>query len=77
MCGKSLPSRCKMGWPRLHDVKGILRVGLTGDHIRTITERGTSREVLQNALTAKSVNVREIAPGEPTLEDVFLSLARS
>jgi ABC-2 type transport system ATP-binding protein len=64
------------GLAALHDVKGILRVGLTGDHIRTITERGTSREVLQNALGTKGVSVREIAPGEPTLEDVFLSLAR-
>jgi ABC-2 type transport system ATP-binding protein len=64
------------GLAALHDVKGVLRVGLTGDHIRTITERGTSREVLQNALDAKGVSVREITPGEPTLEDVFLSLAR-
>jgi ABC-2 type transport system ATP-binding protein len=64
------------GLAALHDVKGVLRVGLTGDHIRTITERGTSREVLQNALGIKGVSVREITPGEPTLEDVFLSLAR-
>ena len=65
------------GLAALHDVHGILRVGLAGDHIRTITERGTSSDVLRGALNTRRVNVREIARGEPTLEDVFLSLARS
>ena len=64
------------GLAALHDVRGVLRVGLTGDHIRTITERGIKSDALRNALDAKGVTVREIAPGEPTLEDVFLSLAR-
>ena len=64
------------GLAALHDVNGVLRVGLTGDHIRTITERGVQAEALRNALDAKGVTVREIVPGEPTLEDVFLSLAR-
>jgi len=64
------------GLAALHDVNGVLRVGLTGDHIRTITERGVKADALRNALDAKGVTVREIAPGEPTLEDVFLSLAR-
>ncbi|MFZ1040585.1 MAG: ABC transporter ATP-binding protein [Anaerolineales bacterium] len=64
------------GLAALHNVNGVLRVGLTGDHIRTITERGVQTEALRNALDAKGVTVREIAPGEPTLEDVFLSLAR-
>ena len=64
------------GLAALHDVNGVLRVGLTGDHIRTITERGIQAEALRNALDAKGVTVREIVPGEPTLEDVFLSLAR-
>jgi len=64
------------GLAALHDVNGILRVGLTGDHIRTITERGIQAEALRNALDAKGVTVREIVPGEPSLEDVFLLLAR-
>ena len=64
------------GLAALHDVHGVLRVGLTGDHIRTITERGIQADALRNALDAKGVTVREIVPGEPTLEDVFLSLAR-
>lgn len=60
----------------LHDVRGVLRVGLTGDHIRVITEHGMQKEALQKGLRGKSVHVTSIAPGEPTLEDVFLSLAR-
>ncbi|MGA7192952.1 MAG: ABC transporter ATP-binding protein [Anaerolineales bacterium] len=64
------------GLAALHDVNGVLRVGLTGDHIRTITERGIPAEALRNALDAKGLTVREIVLGELTLEDVFLSLAR-
>jgi ABC-2 type transport system ATP-binding protein len=60
----------------LPEVEGVLRVGLTGDHLRTITERGTKKEDLLAALKAKNMNVRDIVAGEPTLEDVFISLAR-
>jgi ABC-type multidrug transport system ATPase subunit len=54
----------------------VLRVGLAGDHLRTITERGKKKEDLLRELNEKNVNVREIVVGEPTLEDVFISLAR-
>ena len=57
-------------------IEGVLRVGLAGDHLRTITERGKKKEDLLNALRAKSVSVREVVVGELTLEDVFISLAR-
>jgi ABC-2 type transport system ATP-binding protein len=60
----------------LPEVEGVLRVGLAGDHLRTITERGKKKEDLLNVLHAKHVNVRDILVGEPTLEDVFISLAR-
>src|ERR1043165_1367514 len=60
----------------LPDVQGVLRVGLAGDHLRTITERGKNKEDLLNALQAKAVNERDVVIGEPTLEDVFISLAR-
>jgi ABC-2 type transport system ATP-binding protein len=60
----------------LPDVKGVLRVGLAGDHLRTITEKGMEKDILLNALQEKSVNVKDIVAGEPTLEDVFISLAR-
>lgn len=60
----------------LEQVPGVIRVGLTGDHIRTITEHGLKKDVLQRGLKDKGVHVTEIATGEPTLEDVFISLAR-
>jgi ABC-2 type transport system ATP-binding protein len=60
----------------LPEVEGVLRVGLAGDHLRTITERGKKKEDLLNVLHAKHVNVRDVLVGEPTLEDVFISLAR-
>jgi ABC-2 type transport system ATP-binding protein len=60
----------------LPEVDGVLRVGLAGDHLRTITERGKKKEELLKALKRKDVNVKDIVVGEPTLEDVFISLAR-
>jgi ABC-2 type transport system ATP-binding protein len=60
----------------LPDIEGILRVGLAGDHLRTITKRGTKKENLLKALKRLNINVRDIVVGEPTLEDVFISLAR-
>jgi ABC-2 type transport system ATP-binding protein len=60
----------------LPEVEGVLRVGLAGDHLRTVTERGKRREDLFKVLKEKGVNVRDIVVGEPTLEDVFISLAR-
>jgi ABC-2 type transport system ATP-binding protein len=60
----------------LPDVEGVLRVGLAGDHLRTITERGMRKDDLLKALKRRNVNMKDIAVGEPTLEDVFISLAR-
>jgi len=60
----------------LPEVDGVLRVGLAGDHLRTITERGKKKDDLWKVLREKDVNVRDILLGEPTLEDVFISLAR-
>ncbi|HET9905618.1 MAG TPA: ABC transporter ATP-binding protein [Anaerolineales bacterium] len=60
----------------LPGLDGIIHVGLAGDHLRTITERGKQRDELLIDLKNRSVNVRDIILGEPTLEDVFISLAR-
>ena len=60
----------------LHEVQGVLRVGLNGDHIRIISEKGLNRDELYKALRATSINIANLIQGEPTLEDVFLSLAR-
>jgi len=69
---ESLPD----GLAVLPEIEGVLRVGLAGDHLRTITEKGLKKEVLLKALKGKNVNVKDIVAGEPTLEDVFISLAR-
>lgn len=60
----------------LPDVDGVLRVSLAGDHLRTITKRGKRKEEIIRVLKTRGVDVRDVAVGEPTLEDVFISLAR-
>jgi ABC-2 type transport system ATP-binding protein len=60
----------------LPEIEGVLRVGLAGDHLRTIVESGKRKDELLDGLSSRGVTVREIAVGEPTLEDVFISLAR-
>ena len=60
----------------LPEIEGVLRVGLAGDHLRTITERGKKKEDLLRVLKDRNVRVLDIVVGEPTLEDVFISLAR-
>jgi len=60
----------------LPTVDGILRVGLTGDHLRVITVRGMKSDSMRDALSSSGLRVERIVAGESTLEDVFLSLAR-
>jgi ABC-2 type transport system ATP-binding protein len=57
--------------------KGILRVGLAGDHLRFIAEHGLDRKELLLGLKANGFSIMSLERGEPTLEDVFLSLAKS
>lgn len=66
----------EVGLEVLPEIEGVLRVSLAGDHVRTITERGRKKEDLFETLKARNLNVRDIQIGEPTLEDVFISLAR-
>jgi ABC-2 type transport system ATP-binding protein len=63
------------GHESLVKVKGIQRVGLTGDHLRTISLNVQPR-AMRAALKQAGVEVQKIERGEPTLEDVFLSLAK-
>ncbi len=63
------------GLESLARVKGVQRVGLAGDHLRTIS-LNVQPEALKEALTRAGVNIQKIERGEPTLEDVFLSLAK-
>jgi len=66
----------QIGLEVLPEVEGVIRVGLAGDHLRTITERGRKKDDLLKGLKGKTLNVKDIVVGEPTLEDVFISLAR-
>jgi len=54
----------------------VLQVGMAGDQLRAITKRGMTGEQLHKALQKKGIKVKSVEPAEPTLEDVFLSLAR-
>jgi ABC-2 type transport system ATP-binding protein len=55
---------------------GVLRVGLASDHLRMITTSGTKEKELRAALKSARLVVGKISHSEPTLEDVFLSLAK-
>ena len=59
----------------LSGVDGVERVGLAGDHLRVISSN-VKAEALQGLLRKKKFRVERIEKGEPTLEDVFLALAR-
>jgi ABC-2 type transport system ATP-binding protein len=56
---------------------GVFRVGLAGDHLRIISRRGMTRQELLESLGENELDHVRIEPGEPSLEDVFLSLVRS
>ena len=56
-------------------MEGVERVGLAGDHLRTISSQ-VEKEAMQSLLMRENISVEKIERGEPTLEDVFLSLAR-
>jgi len=60
----------------LPTLDGVLQAGMTGDQLRAITERGFSAVRLEKALQEKRIDVNSVEPTEPTLEDVFLFLAR-
>jgi ABC-2 type transport system ATP-binding protein len=64
------------GLAALESLEGVLRVGLAGDHLRTITAHGMQKPALQAALRRAAVHVTGLQLGQPTLEDVFLALAR-
>jgi len=59
----------------LSAMEGVERVGLAGDHLRTISSQ-VNEDAMQSLLSRAGVSVEKIERGEPTLEDVFLSLAR-
>lgn len=65
----------EQGLDVLHEIEGVDRVGLAGDHLRVISSN-VKKEALQSLLKKNNIKVEKIERGEPTLEDVFLALAR-
>jgi ABC-2 type transport system ATP-binding protein len=55
---------------------GILQVGLAGDQLRVICEQSLHKSELEKVLSQNNIQVGYISREEPTLEDVFLALAR-
>jgi len=54
----------------------ILQVGLSGDRLRAITEKSMTAERLRKMILELGIDVSSVERTEPTLEDVFLTLAR-
>ncbi len=60
----------------LEAVPGVLRVGLSGNHLRVITTRDTRKSSLRRALSTNHLQSVQVNRTEPDLEDVFLALAQ-
>jgi ABC-2 type transport system ATP-binding protein len=53
----------------------VLRAGLSSDHLRAITPANITEPDLRAAIRDKNISVRSMEQVEPSLEDVFLTLA--
>jgi len=60
----------------LEAAPGVLRVGLSGNHLRVITTRSTRSSSLRSLLTFSALQGVQIERTQPDLEDVFLTLAQ-
>ncbi len=54
----------------------VLRASLAGDHLRVILDKNMDETDLIQAFAAASLQVQELKRGEPSLEDVFITLAK-
>jgi len=59
----------------LEKCPSVLRAGLISDHLRAVTQKDISEEVILSELAANGINSIQISQILPTLEDIFLSLA--
>lgn len=64
------------GLNALAGAKGVQRYGLTGDHLRVIVEPQVGEREIKKMLELGNVKISSLQKGEPTLEDVFLNLAK-
>ena len=60
----------------LSALDGVLCASLAGNHLRIITDLNVKDIDLREAMKAANTDVADIQRGDPTLEDVFLSLAK-
>jgi len=60
----------------LEDLPGVIRAGLMSDHLSVIVAPGTTPEELRERMRRRGIAVQFEAM-QPTLEDVFLTLAES
>ena len=65
------------GLHALAQFPGVIRASLSGDHLRVIADRGVDEQELRTALEGAQVHLTSLQNGEPTLEDVFLNLAKN
>lgn len=61
----------------LNAAPGVLRASLAGDGLRALTAADVGRTELSSLLAAGGFGASRIEPGEPTMEDVFISLVKS
>lgn len=60
----------------LESIPGVLRVGLSGDHLRVITTHQVSANLLKDRLRGAGLKRVQVSRTIPDLEDVFLALAK-
>ena len=65
------------GLHTLAQLPGVIQASLSGDHLRVIAESSLDEMEMRRTLDRANVQLTSIQPGEPTLEDVFLNLARN
>lgn len=53
----------------------VLRAALAGDHLRVVTPTDVDAATLHDALTARALQLSQLTPGAPTMEDVFMTLS--
>lgn len=59
----------------LDSIPGMYRTGLISDHLRAITPMEIHGKIIEDALIGSDIDVLLVEQVEPSLEDVFLSLA--
>ncbi len=59
----------------LTEMPGVLQTGLAGNHLRAITKESVQPRDIRNALAQGGMQAIDVKRIEPTLEDVFLTLA--